>query len=61
MKIIGSSNFDDEMVSDLLVCENVNEHFGEKIVKLLNDKGDDYSTYYFKLKPDDYKLYEFEY
>jgi len=36
MKIISKSNFDNEFVNDVLVCDNVNQYFGQKIVDLLN-------------------------
>lgn len=60
MKIIGTSNFDNESVSDFLVCENVNEHWGQRIVKLINEREGENSSYFYKLVPDDHELYEFE-
>lgn len=60
MKIIGKSNFDNESVNDILVCDNVNEFYGEEIVVFLNSAGDQNSTYYYLLAPDDYRLYSFE-
>lgn len=61
MKIIKVDNFDRENVSDTLVAENVNDFFGKLFVDLLNDKfSGGTSPDYFKLAPDDYKLYKFE-
>lgn len=60
MKVIGTSNFDEETTSDRLVCENVNEHYGKIIVDALNTRGGNYSMYFYKLVPDDHKLYEWE-
>lgn len=41
-------------MADTLVAENVNQSFGELIVRLLNKQAGDYD--YYVLKPDDYKL-----
>lgn len=60
MKIIGKSNFDDASVNDILVCDNVNEFFGNKIIDFLNASNVQDSIYYYKLVSDDYKLYCFE-
>lgn len=60
MKIIIKSNFDNESVNDRLVCDNVNSFFGNEIVGFLNSFVTEYSTYYYELVPDDYKLYCFE-
>lgn len=48
MKIIGTSNYDLDTVSDILICDNVNEYFGNKIVKFLIDtECSEESTYFF--------------
>ncbi|MNK84465.1 hypothetical protein D3C87_1043140 [compost metagenome] len=61
MKIICKDNFDRESVNDRLVCENVSEFYGSKIVYFLNDKfSGDYSSDFYKLVEDDYKLYVWE-
>ena len=61
MKIIGVDNFDTEIVSDILVCDNISEYYGKQIVKFINDTFcKDYSSYFYKLVEDDYKLYKFE-
>lgn len=62
MKIIGVSNSNDETVSDCLVCENVRESLAEEICNDLNKKYcGEYDGTHFKMVPDDYKLYHFEY
>ena len=58
MKIVSTSNFDNETYCEWLVCEHVNEHYGEKIVALLNHTEGQYSPDYFRLKEDDYELYK---
>ena len=58
MKIIGKSNFDLETESDILICENVNEYYGNKMVEYLNSIGGSNSTYYFKKVEDNYVLYD---
>jgi len=58
MKIIIKDNFDRDYISDTLVCENVNEYFGSKIVKLLNEREHNGSPNYFTLVSDDYILFD---
>ena len=59
MKIIQVDNFDRDSVSDTLVAENANEYYGKAIVEFLIDKfSGDTSSSYFRLVPDDYKLYK---
>lgn len=60
MKIICKDNFDRETVDDHLVAENVSEYYGNRIVKMLNDKEGENSENYYKLVEDGYKLYKFE-
>ncbi len=57
MKIIAVDNYDRESVNDILICENVHKWYGDMIVKMLNEKSD---ISFFKLVPDDTKLYKFE-
>jgi hypothetical protein len=52
MKIIAVDNFDNESVSDLLVCENISDYHGNLIVKFLNDREGDYSPYFYRLVSD---------
>ena len=59
MKIICTDNFDRETISDKLVCENVNEYYGNLIVDFLNDKlSGDHSDDFYKLVEDGHKLYD---
>lgn len=60
MKIIASDNFARETRSDDLVCENVGEHYGNKIVEMLNREGGPNGPYYYRLVPDDHVLYTWE-
>lgn len=60
MKVIGKSNHDKETDSDTLVCENVTEFYGKKIVKALNAEVSDYSSTFYVLVADDYQLYVWE-
>ena len=61
MKIILVDNFDREMTSDTLIAENVEKHYGERIVEFLNNKfSGSTSPDYFRLVDDGHKLYIFE-
>lgn len=60
MKIIGKSNFDNESVNNVLICDNVGAFFGNKIVDFLNSSDAQDSTYYYELVFDDYELYSFK-
>lgn len=60
MKIKASDNFGRESVSDWLVCENVNEYMGAKIVKLLNDSEGTNAAWCYELVDDAHKLYVWE-
>lgn len=62
MKIIKKDNFARETVSDVLIAENICEYYGEIIVKSLNEKlGGRYSSDFFSLEQNDYKLFEVDY
>ncbi|RXZ78039.1 hypothetical protein EBB07_28700 [Paenibacillaceae bacterium] len=58
MKIIKTDNYDRDSVADILIAENINTYYGEKMVDLLNDKfsGEGSSDFY-KLVEDNYKLW----
>ncbi len=60
MKIIICDNFDRDEVADQVLCENVSEHWGKRIVEFLNSKysHDSLSNLFFKLVPDGHKLKE---
>lgn len=60
MKIIGVSNLDEDIVSDILIAENVPAYWGERIVALLREKMHGEETYIAQLVPDDHKLYKWE-
>lgn len=61
MKIICVDNLNRETYDDKLVCENIDKFYGEIVVKSLNDKlSGEYSSSYFRLVEDDYKLYKYE-
>lgn len=61
MKIICRDNFGREDISDKLIAKNVDEFWGKKIVKFLNDNESGVnSPYFFALEPDTYKLYIFQ-
>ena len=57
MKIVAIDNFGRDYVPDLLIAENVNETFLNKIVELLNNKfSGEHSDIFFVVKEDDYVL-----
>ena len=61
MKIIAVSNFDDEMVSDILIAENVSEDWAKRIVKLMNTHwSTETDRYYYQCVIDEYRLHTFE-
>jgi len=61
MKIIKVDNFGRDSVSDELVAENVSQFYGEAITDFLIDRFSGASSSdFFRLVPDDYKLYHFE-
>ena len=59
MKIISVDNFNRDEVSDKLIAENVNNYYGNEIVKFLN-KEDENSEDFYKLVENDHKLYKYE-
>ena len=61
MKVIKIDNFNRDNVSDVLICENVKKYIGEFFVKSLNEAfSSGNSPDFFRLVPDDYKLYEWK-
>lgn len=60
-KIIGVSNFCLDNVSDILIADNLNKYYGERIVEFLHNQMRSDDTYYPKLVEQDYKLYKWEY
>jgi hypothetical protein len=59
-KIICVDNYDRELYSDRLVCENLNGYYAKHIVDLLNSREGENSQDFYKAVPLDYKLYEYE-
>jgi hypothetical protein len=60
MKIIIKDYFIRQGVDERLLCENVNNRYGEMIVELMNEATNpphQSSRDFFKLVPDDYILY----
>ena len=60
MKVVGVSNFDNESVSHILVRENLTQEEAEKLADEKNAEEGELSTYFYVVKPDDYKLYRWE-
>lgn len=56
MKIIAVDNYNRESVADFLVCENVNQSYGERFVKFLNDQVRDGDPRWYRLVADDHRL-----
>lgn len=59
-KIVGHDNLDRDYVSEILICDNLNEYWGKIIIKFLQDQATDHDTYFPKLVTQDYELYVFE-
>lgn len=58
MKIIMMNFFNKKRISDKLITENISAFFGENIVEHLNNTfSNDKAPNYFKLAPDNYKLF----
>ena len=61
MKIVKIDNYNRESISDVLIAENVPSSYAETIVTMLNQKfGGRYSSRFYVVKPNDYKLYKFD-
>lgn len=63
MKIIASDNFDREIYDDILIAENItNMEAGQVMVDALNYKycNHDNAAWFYRLVPDDHKLFVFE-
>ena len=61
MKIIQTDNFERDTVSDILIAKDISENFANIIVDALNTKySSDYSPMFFKVVPENYKLYKWE-
>lgn len=60
MKVVGISNHDDETVDDVLVEERLTQEMAEKIATEHNLGATDHSSYWFVVKPNDYKLHRWK-
>lgn len=61
MKIVRTSNYDLESVSEVLVAENINNAYGIFLRDQLNHRySGEHAPDFFKLVDDDYVLYKFE-
>lgn len=60
MKIIATDNLNRDNVSDFLVCENINEVYGQQFVDLYNKQYAEHTGKFLMLVPDDHKLYVWE-
>jgi hypothetical protein len=59
LKIIWRDNFGNDLYTETVVAENVNEYVGKELVKLHNDKHwHDHSDEYLALVDDNYVLYD---
>lgn len=60
-KIICSDNYDRDSVSDTLVCENINnEHIGKLLEDFLNNRTHKLADAFYRLVPQEHKLYVWE-
>ena len=57
MKIIGVSYFNNDSISDVLICRKVKEGYEKEIVDFLNNRSEG-QTYFFKSVDDNFKLYK---
>ena len=57
-KIIGIDNFNRDNVNDILVCDNLTEYYGRKILNFLLSDTHANSPYFYQLVDENHKLYE---
>lgn len=60
MKIIGTSYFDDDELDNILLCENIKQEEGLKIIDFLNNLSGEL-RYFFKIINDDYGSHKIEF
>jgi hypothetical protein len=60
MKVIAIDNFNSESVSDILIAENLTLEQAVYIVNARNNGGGNYTSWYYRVVEDDYKLYVFQ-
>lgn len=61
MKIIYSDNIPTDMSSEHLYIQDVTEEAGKRLCEQLNKNLGDNQGPYYRVVPDDHKLYKFEY
>jgi hypothetical protein len=59
-KVIGTSNYNLERVSDIVHTEHLEESEARAIARKLNEDSPDTSTYYFEAVPQDQALHVWE-
>lgn len=57
MKIIRKNYYDKERMNDHIICDNLSEFYGQRIVLILNQGIKSYSTFKFELVDDNYDLF----
>lgn len=56
MKLIRMDNFDRDYIADILIAENIKQHYAILIADRLNSGLSDDSPYFYKAVQNDYKL-----
>ena len=57
MKIIRKTYYNKERTNDIMICENITDFYGGKIVEFLNSEIMFYSTFEYELVSDGYVLF----
>jgi hypothetical protein len=60
MKIVGKSNLNLDTIKEIVIAENVNPYYGKIMTDAINNNPkivNPYSTYFFYLEEDDYRLW----
>jgi len=60
MKIVATSNFNEDNYSEYVICDHVNNYWGKLIEKLLQNKVKEHDSAWPVLKPDDYVPFVWE-
>ena len=61
-KIIKVDNFDRELFDDVLVADNMSDHYAESVAEMLNSKfSGDNSSYYYRVVDGDHELFKRDY
>lgn len=59
-KVIRCDNYDREMYSDVLIAENLSEAEAQKVADAMNNDPNRADAHFYKVRGDDYKLFEYE-